>query len=400
MDGLGQHDSRGTEKTTGLIRNVDGALARNGTIPLPLSPVLVAAGIRVGLLSLARRLWGWKRYPGTVEAICRAVVDDCWTGDFFSGSAGHFRQFWTRDLAMCTPALCRLGYGQRVRDSWSFALPLFERAGRVTTTIFARRYPRDVYNFACDSLPMLLFGLRSIGATDLIARHRAFLSREIDRYVGRILDAETGLVKKTRYFSAPRDCMTGSSTVFANTMLALLERLLDEQSTLPNPLRGLQVSRRIQETFWCGEYFKDALDRDLPSGDANLWPFFYEVIADAAMKRKALLSLDRLGFTQPIPLRYFQRRLPESELVIPRIFAPNYQGDTSWMQMAPVYVGLLRDIDSDRFHLHRGALTAVVERDGNFLELYDVAGRPYRGRASLYFADQGMLWAALLLDIL
>jgi len=368
--------------------------------PLPLSAVLVAAGVRVAVLSLARRFLGWKRYAGDTKAICRAVIDDCWTGAFFSGSAGHFRQFWTRDLAMCTPALCRLGYRQRVVDSWAWAMPLFERAGQVTTTIFARRYPRDVYSFACDSLPMLLFGLRSSGATDLIVRHQKFLAAQVDLYVERILDPETGLVKRGTYFSAPRDCMTGSSTVFANTMLALLERLLDEQDVLPNRLRGLHLPSRIRETFWRGEYFRDALDRDLPSGDANVWPFFYGVIADPEMKRSALLSLDRLGFTKPIPLRYFQRRLAQSELLVPRIFAPNYQGDTSWMQMAPVYVGLLRDVDDELFLAHRQALTATVERDRNYLELYDVHGRPYGGRASLYFADQGMLWAALLLDIL
>jgi hypothetical protein len=232
----------------------------------------------------------------------------------------------------------------------------------VTTTIFARRYPRDVYNFACDSLPMLLFGLHSAGATDLLARHRKFLAAQVDLYVERILDRETGLVKQATYFSAPRDCMTGSSTVFANTMLALLERLLDEQDVLPNRLRGLNLPQRLRETFWCGDYFRDALDRDLPSGDANVWPFFYGIMTDPEMKRTALVSLDRLGFTTPIPLRYFQRRLPQSELLIPRIFAPNYQGDTSWMQMAPVYVGLLRDVDSERFLAHRQALAATVER--------------------------------------
>jgi len=70
------------------------------------------------------------------------------------------------------------------------------------------------------------------------------------------------------------------------------------------------------------------------------------------------------------------------------------------MQMAPVYARLLRDVDRELFLVHRQALVAAVERDGNYLELYDVHGRPYHGRASLYYADEGMLWAALLLDLL
>ena len=58
--------------------------------------------------------------------ICAAVIEDCWTGEFFAGSAGHFKQFWTRDLAMCTPALCRLGHGERVVRSWEWGLERFD----------------------------------------------------------------------------------------------------------------------------------------------------------------------------------------------------------------------------------------------------------------------------------
>jgi hypothetical protein len=368
--------------------------------PLPFDPVLVAAGIRVGVLSLARRIFGWKRYPGSVEAICRAVIDDCWTGQFFAGSAGHFHQFWTRDLAMCSGSLCRLGYGEKVLASWTWGLARFARARRITTTIFARRFARDVYSFACDSLPMLLYGLEQAGAQDLVGRHRDFLSAQVHYYVEQVLDPASGLARDDRYFSAPRDCMTGRSTVFANTMLALLERLLGQQDTLPNPLRGLGIASRIRQTYWRGDYFQDALDRALPSGDANTWPFHFQVITDKDMQRRALATLQREGFTQPLPLRYFSRRLPQSELPIPRLFAPNYQGDTSWMQIGPVYLRLLRDTDPDGFRSQRRAVADFIERDRNFLELYTPAGRPYQGRAWLYFADQGMLWAALFLELL
>jgi hypothetical protein len=387
-------------KTAAPVTSSQPPPARYVFAPLPFDPVLVAAGVRVGVLSLARRIFGWKRYPGSVEAICRAVIDDCWTGQFFAGSAGHFHQFWTRDLAMCSGALCRLGYGEKVLASWTWGLARFARARRITTTIFARRFARDVYSFACDSLPMLLYGLEQAGAQELVGRHRDFLSAEVHHYVEQVLDPASGLARDDRYFSAPRDCMTGRSTVFANTMLALLERLLGQQDTLPNPLRGLGIASRIRQTYWRGDYFQDALDRALPSGDANTWPFYFQVITDKDMQRRALATLQREGFTQPLPLRYFSRRLPQSELPIPRLFAPNYQGDTSWMQIGPVYLRLLRDTDPDGFRSQRRVVADFIERDRNFLELYTPAGRPYQGRASLYFADQGMLWAALFLELL
>src|ERR1017187_3074722 len=93
--------------------------------PLPFDPVLIAAGVRVAALSLWRNVFGWKRYAGSVEAICRAVIDDCWTGQFFAGSAGHFHQFWTRDLAMCTGALFRLGHREKGLSSWNWGLVRF-----------------------------------------------------------------------------------------------------------------------------------------------------------------------------------------------------------------------------------------------------------------------------------
>src|SRR5579862_375602 len=140
----------------------------NASAPLPLDLVLLGAGINVASRSIVRRLFGWKRYPGTATDICAAVVEDCWTGEFFAGSAGHFKQFWTRDLAMCTPALCNLGYRDRVVASWEWALERFERAGRMSTTIFYERFARDVYAYACDSLPMTLFALRAADCDYLI----------------------------------------------------------------------------------------------------------------------------------------------------------------------------------------------------------------------------------------
>ena len=367
--------------------------------PVPFDPVLLGAGVAVGARSLARAIFGWKRYPGGVEAICRAVLEDCWRGEYLGGSAGHFRQFWTRDLAMCTPALCRLGMRDRVARSWAWALERFEAAGQITTTIFARRFPRDVYAYGSDSLPMLLFGLEAAGAEPLIRRHQALISREVTRYYERMFDPELGLARPDGYFSGPRDCMTGRSTVFANTMIALLGRLLDRASGLPRPLAGHDVARAMLHQHWTGDAFRDSLDRTFPSGDANVWPFFYGIFEDREMWRRAFGVLEAGGFTQPVPLRYFQRRLPEAELPVPRAFTPNYQGDPSWTQLGPAYLHLLREIDRPKMEKHRANMAALIERDRNYLELYDTNGKPYRGRAFLYHADEGMIWASMFLDL-
>jgi len=368
--------------------------------PLPFDPILLAAGANVAARSISRRLFGWKRYRGSVEAICHAAIADCWTGEFFAGSAGHFKQFWTRDLAMCTPALCRLGFREEVIRSWAWGLERFERAGRVTTTIFNRRFPRDVYAYGCDSLPLLLYGLRAAGAQHLVHRHRDLLADAVQRFVDLVLDAETGLARADGYFSGPRDCMTGRSTVFANTMIALLGGLLDELPELPNPLRGHDVRAGMLRHHWSGDFFRDSLDREIPSGDANVWPYFFGVFDDQDMQRRSYGTLEERGFTRPIPLRYFERRMPESELPIPKAFTPNYQGDTCWMQLAPAYLKVLGDVDEVTMRRHRSRMSELVARDQNYLELYTPEGAPYKGRAWLYYADAGMIWAAMFLDVL
>lgn len=371
----------------------------DASAPLPFDVVLLGAGLKVAGRSILRSLFGWKRYPGSAEAVCEAVIDDCWTGEFFAGSAGHFSQFWTRDLAMCTPALCALGFRERVVRSWAWALERFDRAGRITTTIFAGRFPRDVYAYGCDSLPFLLFGLKAAGAEQLVHRYRALISREVARYYNRVCDPQLGMARTDGYFSGPRDCMTGRSTTFANTCVAALSRLLDDYPGLANPFRDLNVPRAMLKQLWMGDYFRDSLCRDLPSGDGNIWPFFFDVFTDPEMKRRAFATLEARGFTSPVPLRYFERRLPESELPVPRMFTPNYQGDPSWSQLGPVYLGLLKTVDEPLMQRHRAAVAALIERDGNYLEVYTTQGKPYRGRGPFYYADEGMIWASMFLAL-
>jgi hypothetical protein len=48
---------------------------------------------------------------------------------------------------------------------------------------------------------------------------------------------------------------------------------------------------------------------------------------------------------------------------------------------------------------HRTKLAALIARDQNYLELYTPAEKPYKGRALFYYADQGMIWAAMFLDL-
>jgi hypothetical protein len=243
-----------------------------------------------------------------------------------------------------------------------------------------------------------LWGLRAAGAEHLVARHRELLTREIQRFYDVVFDPTLGMARPDGYFSGPRDCMTGRSTVFANTMIGLLGRLLHELH-MPNPFAGHDVVGAMWQHHWMGDHFRDSLCRDIPSGDANVWPFYFDVVTDRQLQRRALATLDARGFTRPLPLRYFPTRLPDAELPVPRAATPNYQGDTSWMQLGMAFMRVLGAVDAPLMEWHRANVAAIIERDRNFLEVYRTDGKPYRGRAFLYYCDEGMLWASMFLDL-
>lgn len=117
------------------------------------------------------------------------------------------------------------------------------------------------------------------------------------------------------------------------------------------------------------------------------------------MRRRAFATLEARGHTDPVPLRYFEQRLPDAELPVPKLFTPNYQGDPSWTQLGAIYLGELAKIDKAKMVVQRARMEAFIERDRNYMELYTRDGKPYAGRARIYHADEGMIWAALFLDL-
>ena len=137
-----------------------------------------AAGVRV-----RRHIRGHTRHRGDAVSIVRSCVEACWNGRTFTASPGHFDTFWTRDLCFSAPSLIRVGELERVRASLAHALEVWTRRRRhITTTINYFDRPADVFAYGVDSLPLFLAALRVADATDLVERHRAWLTAEIDWY--------------------------------------------------------------------------------------------------------------------------------------------------------------------------------------------------------------------------
>ncbi len=366
-----------------------------------LDPAIWPAYVSSGLRILRRRVAGPRRFGDRAETICRAIVDACWTGEYFAASAGHFRQAWTRDLGFAAASLVRIGEIERLAASLGWLLDVFARSGRVTTTVFPGGRARDVWTFGVDSLPLLLHGLRLVGAEDLVARHAGLLEGEIERYRATVVDPQTGLVRDDRHFSTHRDTVRTRSNAYANAMLLLLDGILRTTGWFPSPVPP-GAAERFVDRFWRGDRFVDRPDRDEVTGDATVVPFFFGVVPEDLGLLAALRAAEAAGLADPLPLRYAARRDRAREDPLQGFFVPDYQGTAIWTSLGAMYLVLLARSDPAAAAPLVAAYRRRIEADGTLWEVFAAEGgelHPYRGRFGLFVADEGMLWAAIFAEL-
>jgi hypothetical protein len=378
-----------------------------------------AAGVRV-----RRALLGHRRHAGTAEEILRAGLEACWSGRHLTASPGTYRQFWTRDTGFAAPALVRLGdpHRERLLSTLAWAIDVWRRRrSHVTTTISPLlRWPVDIFDYGVDTLPLLLASLRSLvadpatasSADALAHEHRDWILVEVEHYVERVVDPESGLVRSDRHFSAHRDTFRNSSTAYANTMVALLGRTLVETGWGPDLLsrhfgaggRGggaaLDWGALLRRHFWAGDRFRDRLGSDDTSGEANVWPFFAGLFEDRGLQAITLGTLGREGYATPHPLRFATRHTPDGLLPLYRLYSPDYQTTTAWTSLGSIYTSLLREVDPAAAAVALDRMRQAIERDGTLWEVFDDQGRRWRSRLRLSISDVSMLWGAILLETL
>lgn len=371
------------------------------------SIILLSEGARFPFMSLHRIKKGYRKYAGNPITICEQVVKDCFNGAHFQGSAGHFSSFWVRDMGMCAESFMRTGFEKELRTSIKWALNIYSKNKQITTTIFKEKYPLDIYAYASDSLPFLLHALLVSVMEDEILKYKDFLNEEIKRFAHLLFDFKTGLVKRKLYISGAKDCVRRDSSMYDNTMVAWLSELIDKCGVLENPWKGMNLKENIREKFWMENYFlEDLSGAEWISSDANVWPFWCGVFDDKQMLEASLDMLIREMVDQPLPIKYSAKKHPERELFIPRIFTPNYQGDTIWPQIGMAYISLVKKVYTGLAMQYLGAYTKLIKHYCNFIELYEdknaseeIPPVPYSGRFGLYTADEGMIWAAMYLDL-
>ncbi len=343
-------------------------------------------------------LKGTKQYKGDARQICTQIIDDCWNGKYFMTGQGNFCEFWIRDFSFCLKPLLNLDYREKVVSTLWYALDIFRKHGRITTTISPKGYPFDVFTYSPDSLPLFLFSLRLAGMKEAVEMHKPLLQSEIDRFYAEVVDPATGLVKKDKWFSSIKDNAVRTSSMYNNTMVAMLSQEIDKAG-LRNPFRKFNYKKLLVTKFWTGKYFlNDLSGRKTIAGDANVFPYWTGVIENKEMLSSSVETIRKHRLDRPFPLKYTRETSKESIHRLLNLIVPNYEGNSIWMHMGPVYVQTVAKLDKDLANRYISKYVRVIEKNKNFFEVFTPEGKIYK--TLLYYADEGMLWASIVFDLM
>ncbi len=339
---------------------------------------------------------GFKKYKGAPKEILKQIVDNCYNKkhNFFQTSLGHFSEFYTRDFAFCVSSLMQLDYKKECISTLKYALGSFGKHNRITTAINPENVPFDFPYPAADSLPLLLYSLRTAKAFDVVDGYRDFIISKTKEYISCFIDPKTGLIKKNIHVSSIKDHAKRSSSCYDNCMLFLLQKELDNLR-LPNPLDKFDYKELIIQNFWNGSYFFDDTRKlDYVAGDANVFPFWTGLIEDSDIFASCLRSIKKAGLDSPFPLKYTTKKYHKFHFA--DLLAPNYEVNSIWMHLGLIYIEVLKKFRHGDFNKHVQTYLDLVKLHSNFLEVFTSKGKPYR--SLFYISDESMLWSAILLD--
>jgi len=355
----------------------------------------VHEGLRIFKHSLKRKLKGHRRYPGDANKICSQIVRDCWNGRFFQASAGHFSQFYCRDFGWCADSLIKLGYEKEVEKTLDYALDIFRKSRKITTTITPSGKAVDIFSYSPDSLAFILRTLALLKSKRLAWKYESFLNDEIRKFSGII--EESGLVTKNRYFSSMKDYSKRKSSCYDNVMAFIANESLKKISTLENPLKNFDFKKIIRQNFWTGQYFLDDLSgKDHISGDANIFPFWAGAFGSKKMIKSAVAKIQEEKLDFPLPLKYTCENV-KTKMNFQEIFVKNYEQNTIWAHMGPMFIEVVSKINRAKAKEYLKGYKRVIEDYGNFLEAFNSKLQPYK--TPFYHSDEGMLWASMYLNL-
>lgn len=357
--------------------------------------ILFSEGMRVFKRRLRMKNGSFKEYSGNAESICRQIINDCYNHEenYFMTSTGHFRQYWSRDFGLCVLPLKQLGHQKKIVSTLDYALNIFRKNKRITTTITPDEKVLDIPTYAPDSLAYTLHSLAVANDKKLVKKYNGFLKKEVKKFFKIVIDKKSGLVKR-KHFSSMKDQSIRESSCYDNVMAAWVSANLDKLN-LKNPLKKYDYKKIILELFWTKEGFIDDLSgSNIISGDANVFPYFTGLFDSKRMINTTIYNMRKRKLDNPLPLKY---SIEKPKFVWFEIFAKNYEYQNIWPMMGYPFIEVVSKVNKKLARDYLKKYSKMIEKHKTFLEVYTPDGKPYK--SSFYYCDEGMLWAAMHLSL-
>ncbi|MBN2801521.1 MAG: hypothetical protein JXR91_00355 [Deltaproteobacteria bacterium] len=369
-------------------------------------------GLRMWVTGMVRKV-SPQQYSGSAAEICEQIVDDCFDKKrgYFSTSITTYKEMWSRDFGRCAPALVQTGFGDRVEQTYEFALRAYEREGGFALTVLPNG---NLYNFpfrtySPDGFAFFVYGMCSIDGSPLIKKYRPFIEKEAKRFAETVINRETGLVKEHRHFSEARDYVKRNSSTYSNSISYLLQQSLNKLD-ISNPLEKYDYPNLLADNFYNPNtkvFFDDINKQPYISGDANILPFWtgamsqlgqngYARYGDISFENSVNI-LDIEGLNTPYPTLYGRGKSGPPSIRLDWINP--WQHNTVWTCLGIHLLETMSLYMPKRVDDELLKYKNMIENLKAFPEVLNVGTGDYYSNF-FYKSETGMLWASNILALL
>jgi hypothetical protein len=363
------------------------------------SILFVGDGIRLSWTSTTNRMFPPKKYAGSVEQICRGIIDDCFDRKkkFFRVSPNNFKQFYARDFGMCCESLLALGYKEQVRETLIYTMDIYKKSGKITTHITTFGSPVNFPNNTPESAAYMLHSLILLGDKDLLSKYKFFFLLLAEKTYNEDVDKKTGLLRKDKHFSSMKDHSLRKSDCYNNCLLAMFANDL-KKIGIKSSLSKYNYKKTIAKNFIKNGYFlEDLSGRNIFTGDANVFPFWTKMYNDVNLQQGIIRKIKEKKLDEPWPLKYTTKEDVEKKPHFANFFVPGYEGDTLWIHLGLCYMKTLRGADDKLLKKYISEYESLIIKHKTFYEVYDSNGKIFE--RFFYKSDEAMLWCSIFLEL-
>jgi len=318
-------------------------------------------------------------------------------------SRTSYPEFYARDFGRCVFPLIKLGYKDKVKKTYEYAFNIYKKEKKFSLIITPQEKLFDFPKYSPDGFAFFLLGLTQLNDKELISENKAFLQKELNRFVELVINKKTGLVKKNKHFSDAQDYSIRNSGSYTNVACFVVQQSASKLG-LRNPLKKYDYKKLFLKHFWNGLYFYDDLDKkNYFSADANIEPFREGLFVNKTKQEREMFflidkKLETLGMNNPFPTKYHPDKKKEYETLSFEFFN-KWERDSVWLSLGISYLESLKSFDKEKHDEYLDKYKEMIETERCFPELLDSkTGKPFK--SMFYTSEDSMLWASNVLWLL